>query len=139
MKWFSTIMLILLLGVAPLLAQDGTEPHLPETIFLTLSALVVPLVAVAKDGILVGYREQLGESRYAYAVRSLSLLIGVCVAILAGSSTNLADALGIVGIPPLVGIIAGGVLIGFGSNWIHELFKLWRAGAEWLKYKAPTL
>jgi hypothetical protein len=139
MKWFSIIAMIFLLGITPLMAQDGTDPQLPETIFLTLSALVVPLVAVAKDGLLAGYQEQLGEKRYGYVVRLISLLIGVCVAILAGNSANLADALGIVGIPPLIGIIAGGVLIGFGSNWIHKLFKLWRAGAEWLKYKAPTL
>ncbi len=58
---------------------------------------------------------------------------------MAGNPANLAQALNLYDVPGAVGMIGGGVLIGFGSNWIHELFKLWRSASEWVKMKLPEL
>lgn len=100
---------------------------------LALSAVVNRLTEVVKTAVLE--KVKFSDDATAWLTLVISLLIGVLAALFANANL-FADPSFAVHVDPTAGILLTGLLIGFGSNALHQVFDLINAVKDVLS--APT-
>ncbi len=95
---------------------------------IALSATVSGFVEYAKTIFLKPLKDKhnWSDEHYVAIVSSVAIASGIVVALIAGPSVNLFSVIGVSTLPSVFGVIAAGILIALGNQFIHEAYDFWR-------------